>query len=53
MLAIGYGHGALGPVILGLVTDRAISILPASWILAAVGVLKLVLAPFLFAQQGR
>ena len=53
VLAIGYGLGALGPVILGLVTDRTHSFLPALWILAAVGVLKLVLAPFLFAQRGR
>ncbi|PXW95440.1 CP family cyanate transporter-like MFS transporter [Sphaerotilus hippei] len=53
VLAVGYGLGALGPLTLGLVSDRTHSFVPALWILAAAGVLKLVLAPFLYREQRR
>ncbi|UXH79086.1 MFS transporter [Roseateles amylovorans] len=46
-LAIGYGLGALGPLSIGLVRDMTHSFVPALWLLAAAGALKLVLTPFL------
>jgi CP family cyanate transporter-like MFS transporter len=50
-LAIGYGLGALGPLSIGLVRDLTHSFMPALWLLAAAGALKLVLAPFLSPQR--
>jgi CP family cyanate transporter-like MFS transporter len=51
VLAIGYGLGALGPLTLGLVSDATHSFVPTLWILAAVGVLKLALAPWLSPRR--
>jgi CP family cyanate transporter-like MFS transporter len=47
VLAMGYGLGALGPLTLGLLKDLTHSFLSGLWVLAAVGALKLALAPFL------
>lgn len=47
VLAMGYGLGALGPLTLGLLSDLTHSFVPGLWVLAAVGTLKLILAPFL------
>ncbi|WP_428001468.1 CynX/NimT family MFS transporter [Acidovorax sp.] len=47
VLALGYGLGALGPLTLGLLSDLTHSFVPGLWVLAAVGALKLILAPFL------
>lgn len=47
VLAMGYGLGALGPLSLGLLSDLTHSFIPGLWVLAAVGALKLILAPFL------
>jgi CP family cyanate transporter-like MFS transporter len=52
VLAMGYGLGALGPLTLGLVSDRTHSFVPGLWVLAAVGVLKLTLAPFLYGRRA-
>jgi len=51
VLAIGYGLGALGPLALGLARDVTHSFLPGLWILAAVGCIKLLLAPLLYAGK--
>lgn len=47
VLAMGYGLGALGPLTLGLLSDLTHSFVPGLWVLAAVGTLKLLLAPCL------
>jgi len=46
-LAIEYSLGALGPLSIGMVRDLTNSFVPALWLLAAVGVLMLAIAPFL------
>lgn len=51
ILAIGYGIGALGPLILGLLRDATHNFQTGLWILAAVGLLKIVLTPFLFGER--
>jgi CP family cyanate transporter-like MFS transporter len=51
VLAIGYGLGALGPLTLGLVRDSTHSFLAGLWILAAIGLIKLCLSPFLFNKR--
>ena len=53
VLAMGYGLGALGPLTLGLVRDLTHSFGPGLWVLAAVGALKLMLAPFLYGGRLR
>lgn len=51
VLAIGYGLGALGPLTLGFLRDATHNFHAGLWILAFVGVMKLVLAPFLFGER--
>jgi len=53
VLAMGYGLGALGPLTLGLLNDLTHSFLPGLWVLAAVGALKLALAPFLNRRRDK
>jgi CP family cyanate transporter-like MFS transporter len=53
ILAIGYGLGALGPLSLGFLRDSTHSFQAGLWVLAAMGLLKLVLSPFLFTKSSK
>ena len=50
-LAIGYGVGALGPLVLGHLRDASENFQSGLWVLVGVGLLELTLAPFLFKKK--
>lgn len=50
-LAIGYGMGALGPLVLGHLRDASHDFQSGLWVLAGIGLMELLLSPFLHQKK--